>query len=270
MAYDFHAQGTTKDSLDSTRVYHMNHGIPLEERLVLALDVPTICEAKALVRELGDTIKFYKIGLELIVGGGLELVPFLKDLQKKVFLDMKLLDIGNTVEMAVANVAKLGADFLTVHGVNSKTMKAAVTGASSASSQSTNPLRLLAVTVMTDRDQSDLVEEGITAETPLELVRRRSVLAESLGFSGVIASALEASEIRKVTGPNFVIKTPGIRPTGFPAGDQLRVTTPRQAIEQGADYLVVGRPILQATDKLRVANNINAEIAETLENLHLK
>ncbi len=227
-------------------------------RLIVALDVPTAAEARALVRRIEPAVSFYKIGHELLFGGGLELARELKGEGKRVFLDMKLLDISNTVEKGTANVARLGVDLLTVHGHDQKTLKAAVAGRGSSS------LKLLSVTVMTHLDAADLREQGIS-EIPEDLVVRRARMAEDAGFDGVIASGEEASRIRAATGVNFLIVTPGIRPSGDAKGDQTRVMTPAAALIAGADKLVVGRPITAVADPLAAARAILAEIAAVSE-----
>lgn len=225
-----------------------------QDRLILALDVPGLDAARTLVRQTEAAIAFYKIGHELLFGGGLELARDLKRQGKRVFLDMKLLDISNTVEKGTANVARLGVDLLTVHGHDRKTLDAAIKGRGSAS------LKLLSVTVMTHLTAADLAEQGI-AESPADLVVRRARMAEDAGFDGVIASGEEAARIRAATGRNFEIVTPGIRPAGEAKGDQARVTTPSAAIASGATRLVVGRPISAAADPLAAAEAILVEIA---------
>lgn len=225
-----------------------------KDKLIVALDVPSYDEARDLVIRLGDTVSFYKVGLELLFAGGLSLAQELKNEGKRVFLDLKFLDIGNTVERAVANAANIGVDFLTVHGTDSKTLKAAVTGRGS------SPLKLFAVTVLTSLDQADLAEQGISL-TPAELVVKRARLAEANGFDGVIASGQEAAAVRAATGPEFLITTPGIRLPGGEAGDQKRVTTPEGALRHGANHLVVGRPITAAADPVAAAKTFLERIA---------
>ncbi|MDH4983497.1 orotidine-5'-phosphate decarboxylase [Hyphomicrobium sp. D-2] len=210
-----------------------------KNRLIVALDMPTIEEARRLIATLGDSVTFYKVGLELLFAGGLDLAQALKADGKHVFLDMKFLDIGNTVERAVANVTELGLDMLTVHGHDLKTMRAAVSG------RGDSKLKLLAVTVLTNLTADDLAEQG-TSLAPADLVLRRALLAQEAGFDGVIASGQEAARIREATGPDFLIVTPGIRLTGSSTDDQQRITTPDNAIRAGASHLVVGRPITQA------------------------
>lgn len=233
--------------------------IPLDRRLVVALDVPHVDEARALVNRLGGSVKFYKIGYELVFGGGLHLVEELQKEDKWVFLDMKLLDIGNTVRKAVANVARLGCKYLTVHAQSSKTLRAAI------DARGDSGLGLLAVTVLTDHTSDDLKEQGLLVSDPSELTLRRVKLAFDAGFDGVIASPLDAKAIRQSTSADFVIKTPGVRPPGIAPDDQARVMTPREAIANGANYLVVGRPIIQARDPKRVAEEITADIEAALD-----
>jgi orotidine-5'-phosphate decarboxylase len=223
------------------------------DKLIVALDFPAYDDARALVEKLGDTVGFYKVGLELLFADGLALASELKNENKRVFLDMKFLDIGNTVEKAVASVANLGFDFLTIHGTDTKTMQAAVKGRGKSS------LKLLAVTVLTSLDQNDLNEQGISL-TPRDLVLKRARLAQAAGFDGVIASGLEATSVRAATGKDFLIVTPGIRLPGGDAGDQTRITTPEDALAAGANYLVVGRPITAAKDPKRAAETILGHI----------
>lgn len=225
------------------------------DKLIVALDLSSYDQARTLVDRLGDTVNFYKIGLELLFAGGLDLAQELKRDGKRVFLDLKFLDIGNTVERAVASAAGLGVDFITVHGHDTKTLKAAVKGRGSSN------LKLLAVTVLTSLDQSDLEEQGITDITPAGLVVGRARMSELAGFDGVIASGQEAAAIRAETGPDFLIVTPGIRLPGADAGDQTRVTTPEQAIGFGANHIVVGRPINAAQDPKAAAEAFLEHIA---------
>lgn len=213
----------------------------LHDRLIVALDMPTIEEAERLVATLGGTVTFYKVGLELLFAGGLGLADRLKAQGKRVFLDMKLLDIGNTVERAVANAAELGLDFLTIHGTDLKTLRAAVAG------REKSRLKLLAVTVLTNLDEDDLKQQG-SVMCPKDLVLHRARLAHEAGCDGVIASGQEAAAIRAAIGPGFLIVTPGIRLAGGTTDDQERITTPESAIRSGADHIVVGRPITQADD----------------------
>lgn len=219
--------------------------------------MPTLDEAERLVAELGNTVTFYKVGLELLFAGGLELAQALRDHGKQVFLDMKLLDIGNTVERAVANASELDINFLTVHGHDQKTLHSAVAG------RGNSDLKLLAVTVLTSLSGDDLKQQGTTL-TPEDLVLMRAKMAFENGFDGVIASGQEAGRIRAATSPEFLIVTPGIRLTGSAMDDQERVMTPDHAISAGADYLVVGRPITQSDDPHSTARNFVQHIADSL------
>jgi orotidine-5'-phosphate decarboxylase len=225
------------------------------DKLIVALDLPSYDDARALINRLGDTVTFYKIGLELLFSDGLSLARELKHEGKRVFLDLKFLDIGNTVERAVASAAALGVDFLTVHGHDTKTLKAALRG------RAGSDLKLLAVTVLTSLDQLDLEEQGLST-TAGALVLSRARLAQNAGIDGVIASGQEAAAIRAKTGPNFLIVTPGIRLPGGDKGDQTRITTPEEALRDGANHLVVGRPINAAKDPKAAAEAFLARIAE--------
>lgn len=222
------------------------------ERLIVALDVPTVKAAEALVARLGDSVCFYKIGYQLAFAGGL---PFAADLiaaGKQVFLDLKLHDIGNTVTKGVESVARLGATFLTVHAYP-QTMKAAVEG------KQGSTLRILAVTVLTSYDDADLAAAGYEL-TVTELAAARAAQARDTGVDGLVCSAEEAAALRKIAGPGMVLVTPGIRPAGSATGDQKRVMSPARAIASGANYLVVGRPIVEAGDPKASAEAIVAEI----------
>ena len=231
--------------------------IPVNESLIVALDVPTFAEAKQIVDELGDLVSFYKIGMQLQYAGGLGLAEDLVKAGKKVFLDSKLLDIDQTISSAVENVAKMGVTFLSVHGVGS-TIKAAILG------RGNSYLKILAVTVLTNIDQNYLNNLGI--KIPLEtLVLLQARMALDAGADGVIASGIEVNEIRKRFGKRLTVVTPGIRPQGTEPHDQRRVATPAHAIRAGADYLVVGRPILQAADRSDAVRKILGEI-ETSRN----
>jgi orotidine-5'-phosphate decarboxylase len=234
----------------------MRRNISLRERLIVALDVADVAQAERLVAEIGDSAVFYKVGMELAYGGGLALVAKLAAAGKKVFLDLKLHDIPNTVERAVAQVAHLGATFLTVHAYP-QTMRAAVVG------RGDSDLRLLAVSVLTSSDDSDLREAGY-AFGVADLVARRASQAKAAQVDGLVASAAEAAALRAQLGDDLLLVTPGIRPSGAGAGDQKRVATPGRAILDGADYLVVGRPVTQAQDPRAASESIVAEIAAAL------
>ncbi len=226
------------------------------DRLIVALDMPTLEHARMLVHELDEAVTFYKVGLELLFVGGLQFAQELRHMRKRVFLDMKLLDIGNTVERAVGNAAELGLNFLTVHGTDVKTMRAAVSG------RADRPLKLLAVTVLTSLTADDLMQQGCNHLSPADLVLHRAKMAYETGFDGVIASGQEAAEIRRATSPDFLIVTPGIRLAGGAADDQARLMTPDRAITAGADYLVVGRPITEASEPRVMAETFLRHIKE--------
>ncbi len=223
------------------------------DRLILALDVPSVAAASALVEQLGDVVSFYKIGYQLAFAGGLAFAETLVRADKRVFLDLKLHDIGNTVAKGVESVARLGATFLTVHAYP-QTMKAAIAARRNA------PLRILAVTVLTSYDDADLAAAGYGLGVS-ELVGRRAVQAREIGIDGLVCSAEETASLRTLVGRGMTLVTPGIRPAGAAAGDQKRVMTPSRAIAAGADYLVVGRPIVEASDPKAAASEIVAEIA---------
>ncbi len=224
-------------------------------RMFVALDVPDVAKARALVATLGDSATCYKIGLELLFGGGIEFAQGLKGAGKQIFLDMKLLDIPNTVEKAVANIAGLGVDYVTVHATDTKTMAAAVRG------RGQSQLKLLGVTVLTSLDMADLREQGVTRLSPADLVMQRALLAKAAGFDGVVSSGQEAQAVRAAVGSAFLIVTPGIRLVDGPDGDQARVMTPERAIAAGASHLVVGRPITEAVDPAAAARHIVERIA---------
>ena len=222
------------------------------ERMIVALDLPSISEARAMVDNLGDTVSFYKIGMELTYSGGLPLAQELVRTGKKVFLDLKLHDIPNTVTRATAQVAELGAAFLTIHAYP-QTMRAAMQALAG------SKLRLLAVTVMTSYDDADLREAGFALGVR-DLVIRRSLQARDCGIDGIVMSAEEAQALRPVVGPDVLLVTPGIRPSGSERADQKRVMTPGQALAAGVDYLVIGRPIIKARDPKMAAEAVLAEI----------
>jgi orotidine-5'-phosphate decarboxylase len=224
------------------------------DRLIVALDMPGVDDARRLVERIGDGAVFYKVGMELAYGGGLPLVSELAASGKQVFLDLKLHDIPNTVERATAQAAKTGARFLTVHAYP-QTMRAAVAGAKGSGMQ------ILAVTVLTSYDDADLFD-AVYRFGVVETVRRRAEQALELGVDGLVASAEEAVLARKTVGAKLILVTPGIRPAGGAVGDQKRVATPAKAIHNGADYLVVGRPVTQAPDPRAAAEAIVAEIGQ--------
>ena len=226
----------------------------MRDRLIVGLDVADIRQAEKLVNQLGDTISFYKIGYQLLFAGGLEFARELKAANKKVFLDMKLLDIDNTIASAVENIVKLGVDMLTIHAYP-KAMRAAVAAAGQSN------LCLLGVTVLTSMDDADLKAAGYSdnAET---LVLKRAKDARLAGMGGIVASAAEARKLRAIIGPDMALVTPGIRPKGADKGDQKRVMSPMEAIRAGASHLVVARPIIKADNPLEAARNILKEMEE--------
>jgi orotidine-5'-phosphate decarboxylase len=228
--------------------------IATHERLIFALDVPDFDAAKKLVRTLGDSVAFYKIGLELATSPHyFQLLDWLVGRGKKVFADLKLYDIPATVAAAVRQLRCSGATFLTVHG------ERAITAAAAA--EKGEQLKILAVTVLTSIGEQDLRDTGVTLGLA-ELVELRAKQAVGAGCDGVIASGLEAARLRAVLGPAPLIVTPGIRPSGAAGGDdQRRVVTPTLAFRSGADHIVVGRPIRDAADPHRAAADIQAEIA---------
>ena len=231
--------------------------IPPRDRLIVALDVPSPVAAEGMVDRLGDSVTFYKIGYQLAYAGGLPLVGKLADRGKKVFIDLKLHDIGNTVMRGVESIAKLGATFLTVHAYP-QTMKAAVEGRAGSS------LKILAVTVLTSYNDDDLHAAGYRLGVS-ELVEARAQQAQVLGVDGLVCSPEEAGSLRKIVGHQMNLVTPGIRPAGAASGDQKRIMTPGRAIAAGADYLVVGRPVVEAGDPRATAEAIQAEIAQALD-----
>jgi orotidine-5'-phosphate decarboxylase len=221
------------------------------DRLIVALDVPSVDAAETMVTRLGDAVTFYKIGYQLAFAGGLDYAPKLIQSGKRVFLDLKLHDIANTVAAGVKSVARLGASFLTVHAFP-QVMQAAVEARESG-------LRILAVTVLTSLNDADLAEAGY-ATTVAALAARRAAQARAVGVDGLVCSPEEVANLRRIVGDRLTLVTPGIRPAGAEVGDQKRVATPAAAIAAGADYLVVGRPIIAASDPKPAAEAIVAEI----------
>jgi orotidine-5'-phosphate decarboxylase len=224
------------------------------DRLIVALDLPSTDAARGLISKLGDAVSFYKIGYQLGFAGGLEFARELIGQGKQVFVDLKLHDIGNTVEKGVESIAKIGATFLTVHAYP-QTMKAAVAG------KGNSKLKILAVTVLTSYDDKDLRDAGYGSPVS-ELVKRRAEQARDIGIDGLVCSPEEAAALRSVAGDKMVLVTPGIRPAGAAAGDQKRIMTPAKAIAAGADYLVVGRPVTEAADPKAAARSIVEEIVQ--------
>lgn len=224
------------------------------ERLIVALDVESVADARAMVAALGETAVFFKVGMELAYApGGFEFARELKSAGKRVFLDLKLHDIGVTVARATRQIARLDVDFLTIHAFP-QTMAAAREGATDGA------LKLLAVTVMTSYDDADLKEAGYACGVG-ELVARRAGQARAAKIDGLVLSPMELAAIRPLVGAQMLLVTPGVRPAGADVGDQKRVMTPREAVAASADYIVVGRPITRADDPAAAAEAIVREIA---------
>jgi orotidine-5'-phosphate decarboxylase len=223
-----------------------------DPRCFVALDLPSVAEAEAMVERLGDAVDSYKIGLQLLPIGGVEFGQRLKALGKNVFYDFKFHDIGATVEKATRSIAGLNADLLTVHA-RPDVMRSAVKGRGESS------LKILGVTVLTSLDQQALNDIGYN-DNAESLVMRRVQQALDAGIDGVVSSPLEAAAIRAVVPDSFLVVTPGVRPKGADAGDQKRIATPSSALMSGATHLVIGRPITQASDPRKAALDIAAEM----------
>jgi orotidine-5'-phosphate decarboxylase len=222
------------------------------QRLIVALDLPSVAEAEALVVRLGESVTFYKIGYQLAFAGGIDFARVLASAGKEIFLDLKLHDIGSTVAKGVESVARLGVSFLSVHAYP-QTMHAAV------DARAGSNLKLLAVTVLTSYDDADLAAAGYDFTVP-ELVGERAAQARDIGMDGVVCSGEEARLLRPALGRGMMLVTPGIRPAGMDPGDQKRVMTPAAAIAAGADHLVVGRPVVAASDPKAAADAVVTEI----------
>ncbi|HEV7310610.1 orotidine-5'-phosphate decarboxylase [Ensifer sp.] len=222
------------------------------DRLIVGLDLPTIGDAEKIVSTLGNDVSFYKIGYQLVFAGGLEFARDLAASGKNVFLDMKLLDIDNTVAKGVENIVKMGMSMLTLHAYP-KAMRAAVEAARG------SDLCLLGVTVLTSMDEQDVIDAGYEYD-PHTLVLRRAEQARAAGMGGIVCSAEESAAVRKIIGPDMALVTPGIRPAGADKGDQKRVMTPSEALKAGSSHLVVARPIVAAADPLTAARAILAEM----------
>src|SRR5260221_1024181 len=225
-----------------------------KDRLIVALDLPGVAQAETMIANLGDSVSCYKIGYQLGYAGGLPLVRQLSDSGKKVFVDLKLHDIGNTVARGVESVAKLGATFLTVHAYP-QTMKAAV------EARAGSGLKILAVTVLTSYDDGDLHAAGYRLNVS-DLVEARAQQAQVLGIDGLVCSPEEAAALRKIVGHQMHLVTPGIRPAGAATGDQKRIMTPARAISAATGYPVVGTPITEAADPRLAADGLQAKIAQ--------
>jgi orotidine-5'-phosphate decarboxylase len=230
--------------------------INARDRLIVALDVSSVEAAEAMIARLGDSVTFYKIGYQLGYAGGLPLLRKLAEAGKKVFADLKMHDIGNTVKHGVESIAQSGATFVTVHAYP-QTMQAAIEGRGSSS------LKILAVTVLTSYNDEDLQQSGYRLDVS-GLVEMRAQQARTIGVDGLVCSGEEVARLRNVVGTKLNLVVPGIRPAGSAVGDQKRVMTPTRAMAAGADYLVVGRPIVEASDPRASAEAIVAEITQAL------
>lgn len=247
-----HADRNLAHAVDADRGVIQERAITMQDRLIVGLDVPTLKDAEKVVRELDGVVSFYKIGYQLAFAGGLDFARELASGGTRIFLDMKLLDIDNTVAKGVEAIARMGMTMLTLHAYP-KTMKAAVEAARG------SDLCLLGVTVLTSMDEQDVIDAGYEHD-PHTLVLRRSEQALHAGMGGIVCSAEEAEAVRRIVGPNMAVVTPGIRPKGSDHGDQKRVVTPAQAIRNGSSHLVVGRPIVGAPDRRAVAEAILDEM----------
>ncbi|MBR0198245.1 MAG: orotidine-5'-phosphate decarboxylase [Kiritimatiellae bacterium] len=226
--------------------------------LIVALDVQTREEAVDKIKAIGDAVGFYKIGLELFTAEGPDVVKAVKDLGKKVFLDLKFHDIPRTVERAVRSGGKLGVDLMTIHSIGGNAMIRAA--AEAAAEFGENGPKILAVTVLTSLDENDLRDVGILGRTPAEQVRQAAYLAVASGAHGLVCSPKEVGALSAALKKGTLFVTPGVRPQGAALGDQKRVATPADAVRDGATHLVVGRPILAAPDPVAAANQIVAEM----------
>jgi orotidine-5'-phosphate decarboxylase len=229
------------------------------DRLIVALDLSSVEAARCIVLSLGDAVSFYKIGMQLVFAGGLALIPELTAAGKRVFLDMKLLDIDNTVTGGIESISGLGAVVTTVHAY-----PAAMRAAAAARDRAGGSPALLAVTVLTSMDDADLDAAGYRRNAA-ELVAARAADARAAGMDGIVCSPKEAAAVRKIVGPEMAIVTPGVRPEGSASGDQKRAATPGEAVAAGADFLVVGRPVTGAANPPDAANRIVAQIEAALQ-----
>ncbi len=232
-----------------------------DDRLIVALDFPTSEEAKKCVRELGESVSYYKVGMELYYAAGNEIISFLKKEGKKVFLDLKLQDIPNTVAHAMTVLAALGTDMLNLHATGGRKMmlEAAAAVREAAVKEGKKPPKLLAVTVLTSMDETQFADLNYK-NTIAEQVIALASLAKEAGMNGVVASPKEAAAIRKACGKDFLIVTPGVRPAGASLDDQSRVATPAAALKNGATHIVVGRPVTKAENRRAAAEAIAEEI----------
>ena len=235
----------------------MSKNIPLNERLIFALDVDSLSEAERWLDLLGDHVRFYKVGLQLFLAGWFPAIDMILKRGHKVMVDLKFFDIPETVALAVRELKNRGATFITVHG-NDLILRAAV--------QERNGAKILAVTVLTSFDESDMLEMGFTG-TIADLVYHRAKKALSIGCDGIISSGLEVPRLREGLGDQFLIVTPGIRPGTndvIQEDDQKRIASAYQAIRNGADYVVVGRPIRDSSDPVSVVKQIQDQMADAI------
>ena len=232
-----------------------------DPRLIAALDFPTVEAAKKAVEEIGDAVAYYKVGMELYYAAGNDMIRFLKEHDKKVFLDLKLQDIPNTVASALKVEARLGVDMINVHAVGGKKMMEAAAKAVKETAEELGVERpkLIAVTILTSMDEEQFADLNYKNTLPEQVVALAK-LAKAAGLDGVVASPKEAAAIREACGPDFLIVTPGVRPAGSALDDQSRVTTPAQAFANGSTHIVVGRPIMKAEDRKQAAEAIVEEI----------
>ena len=232
-----------------------------DPRLIAALDFPTVEAAKKAVEEIGDAGAYYKVGMELYYAAGNDMIRFLKEHDKKVFLDLKLQDIPNTVASALKVEARLGVDMINVHAVGGKKMMEAAAKAVKETAEELGVERpkLIAVTILTSMDEEQFADLNYKNTIPEQVVALAK-LAKAAGLDGVVASPKEAAAIREACGPDFLIVTPGVRPAGSALDDQSRVTTPAQAFANGSTHIVVGRPIMKAENRKQAAEAIVEEI----------
>ncbi len=234
---------------------NMKKNIPLEKRIILALDVPTVEEAQETVKRFEKKIRFYKVGLQLFLAGWFNIVDWILDRDLEVFIDLKFFDVPQTVKLAVEQIRDRGISFATVHG-NDEIMKAAAAAK--------GDLKILAVTVLTSLDEGDLRDLGFKCSVE-DLVLSRARRALEIGCDGVISSGLEAARLRKHLGRKFLVVTPGIRPVRNTTDDQKRVVTVKEAFLNGADHVVIGRPIRNASDPDELLDRLYIDIKEALQ-----
>ena len=232
----------------------------MDSRIIVALDVPTAAAAHTVVKEIGDAVSFYKVGLELFLAEGPSVLELLREEGKRIFLDLKFHDIPRTVEHAVQSVLKYRPDLLTIHASGGQAM---ISGAAKAIQEAGADSRLLAVTVLTSLNQDDLVQMGVVRPVAEQVVSLGKLAVEA-GANGLVCSPLEVSLLRQALGAEPVLVTPGVRPAGAGVGDQKRVMTPGDAIRAGSTYLVIGRPVVGASNRREAAVRINEEIEQAL------